>query len=575
MVLTGFVVFAVAVGVLALRPHYVGTRSGKADENYISSEKCRTCHEDHYASWRRTHHSRMTQEATAETVQGDFDHQNTFEYEGVKAKMERRGQVFYMNFAYSDGRAESYKIERTVGSRRIEQYVGNKNGQYFRLPVAYDLMNRRWMSLNGSFFYPDGADFKQHFTQWDTNCVFCHNVKAQPNFDFQTRTAKTEVAELGIACGACHGQGAEHADLASSPATRAAWHLDEKADTKIVDPLKLDTDRSMMVCGHCHGQRIPQPQDRIREILGKGDPFDAGEDLSTMYAPIHQMTSIGNVSFANRFWPDGSPRLTAYEYQGILDSACFKKDTPGNRINCLSCHSMHDGDIKGQITEEKRTNAACTQCHTELRDEKAMTEHTKHSANSTGSSCYACHMPEIVYGVQTFHPTHKITVPDPSRTAEEGVPNACSQCHLDRSVNWAIESARSLWPDRYRDSRTSTDVQFAVAEGVRGLFGGDALTRAMMADALSRHADAFWAEPYLIEAFEHDNYPIVRYFAADGLAAWHADRQKPDYFWSDDSRTKMISAWWQGIEAARATDARKFGASLRSTRKDVDLEVGE
>ncbi|MEP7075007.1 MAG: cytochrome c3 family protein [Acidobacteriota bacterium] len=575
MVLTAFVVFAVVVAVLALRPHYVGTRLGKADENYISSEKCLACHENHYASWRRTHHGRMTQEAKAETVQGDFDQQNTFEYEGVRAKMERRGQVFYMNFAYSGGRVESYKIERTVGSRRIEQYVAKENGQYFRLPVAYDLMNRRWMSLNGSFFYPDGTDFKQHFTQWDTNCVFCHNVKAQPNFNFQTRTANTEVAELGIACGACHGQGAEHADLASSPVTRAAWHLDAKSDTRIVDPLKLDSDRSMMVCGHCHGQRIPQPQGRIREILGKGDPFDAGEDLSTIYTPIHQTTTIGNVSFANRFWPDGSPRLTAYEYQGILDSACFKKGTPGNRINCLSCHSMHEGDINGQITEEKRTNAACTQCHAELRDEKAMTKHTKHSASSSGSNCYACHMPDVVYGVQTFHPTHKITIPDPPLTAEKSVPNACSQCHLDRSVNWAIESARSLWPDRFHDSKTSTDAQFAVAEGVRGLFGGDALTRAMMADALARHSDSVWAEPYLIEAFEHDNYPIVRYFAADGLAAWRADGQRPDYFWSNDLRSKMIQAWWQGIEAARVTDARNLGASLRATRKDVDLEVGE
>lgn len=575
LVLTAFVAFAVALTVLALRPNYLGTRLGKADENYIGSENCLQCHENHYESWRRTHHSRMTQEAKADTIQGDFERDNKFVYEDVTTTMEKRGAAFYINFAYPDGKGESYKIDRTVGSRRIEQYVTKQNGQYFRLPVAYDLMNRRWMSLNGSFFYPDGANFKQHFTQWDTNCVFCHNVKAQPNYDFQTRLAKTEVAELGIACGACHAQGAEHAQAASSPATRALWHLDEKADTRIVDPLKLDTDRSMMICGHCHGQRIPQPQDRIREILTKGDPFDAGEDLSSMYTPIHRETTIGNVSFANRFWPDGSPRLTAYEYQGILDSACFKKGTPGNRITCIDCHSMHEGDVNGQITEEKRTNTACTQCHTQFAEKNALAQHTKHSANSAGSSCYGCHMPAVVYGVQSFHPTHKITVPEPALTAESGVPNACNQCHLDKSVNWAVTRAKSLWPERYKDSKTSAETQFDLAEGVRGLFGGDALTRAMMADALARHSDAAWAEPFLIEAFQHDNYPIVRYFIANDLASWHPDRPKPDYFWSDDIRSKMMSLWWIKNDPERTTDARSLGSSLRATRKDVDLEVGE
>ena len=71
-VLTAFVAFAVALTVLALRPHYIGTRAGKTDENYSKSENCLGCHEDHYESWRRTHHSRMTQDAKAETIQGDF-----------------------------------------------------------------------------------------------------------------------------------------------------------------------------------------------------------------------------------------------------------------------------------------------------------------------------------------------------------------------------------------------------------------------------------------------------------------------------------------------------------------------
>ncbi|MEQ1922935.1 MAG: multiheme c-type cytochrome [Pyrinomonadaceae bacterium] len=575
LVLTTFVVIAVVATVYALRGRYVGLREGKADANYIQSTDCRVCHEDHFSSWRKTHHSRMTQDISPLTVQGDFDTNNSLEYLGVKARMDKTGEGYFMRLAYPDGRNESFKIERTVGSRRIEQYVARKNGQYMRLPLAYDLVNKRWMSLNGSFFYPDGDNFNQHLAQWDTNCVFCHNVKAQPNFNFETRLAKTEVSELGIACGACHGQGAEHAELAASPLKRVLWRMSGRSETKIVDPLELDSDRSMMVCGHCHGQRVPQPMDRIREIMSKGDPYDAGEDLSAFYRPVHKETTIGNVSFASRFWPDGSPRLTAYEYQGILGSACFTKGKPGGRISCTSCHTMHEGDIKGQITEEKRTNVACTQCHGELRDETALKLHTKHEADSSASSCYACHMPEVVYGVQAIHKTHLITIPEPARTVGQGVPNACSQCHVDRSANWAVQQAKALWPEHYKDAQTSSDKQFDIAEGVRGLFGGDALTRALMADAMFKHADRNWAEPFFIEAFRGDNYPIVRYFAANSLAARDPSMHKPDYLGSADARSRQIADWATRVDPARMSEVTGVADMLRKGRKDVDIEVGE
>jgi hypothetical protein len=167
----------------------------------------------------------MTQEAKPKSVQGDFERNNTYEYLGVKAHMEKRGDAFFMTFNFPDGRTQTFGVDRTVGSRRIEQYLTKQPGQYTRLPLAYDLVNRRWMSLNGSFFYPDGDNYFQQSAQWDGNCVFCHNVKAQPHIDFQTKQFKTEVNELGIACGACHGPAAGHAEAALSPLTRSMWRF--------------------------------------------------------------------------------------------------------------------------------------------------------------------------------------------------------------------------------------------------------------------------------------------------------------------------------------------------------------
>lgn len=200
-IITLFVAGAVTAAVLGLRPEYVGTRGGKADENYIPSQDCKVCHEDHFASWSRTHHSRMTQDIKPETVQGDFETHNTFEYLGVTARMVRSGDKFWMNFKYPDGRIENNEIFRTIGSRRVDQYVTRRNGQYFRLPIAFDIERKRWMSLNGSFFYPDGDNFNQHIAQWDTNCVFCHNVKAQPNFRNQSSVGSANLRYLAAAFG--------------------------------------------------------------------------------------------------------------------------------------------------------------------------------------------------------------------------------------------------------------------------------------------------------------------------------------------------------------------------------------
>ena len=570
-------IFVVAT-VLAMRPNFVGTRAGKPDENYLQSENCQSCHQENFASWQKTYHSRMTQDASEAAILGDFETNNTLRYLGVKATMTRRGADYLMTFVYPDGRTETNQIVRTVGSRRIQQYVTKQGTNYLRLPVAWDIENKRWMSLNGSFFYPDGDNFKQHEAKWDLNCVFCHNVKAQPNFNFQTAQAKTEVAELGIACGACHGAAASHAQAALSPLTRAGWHLDETANRNIVNPNKLanlDSDRSMMICAHCHGQRIPTPDNRIREILAKGDPFDAGEDLSQFYQPIHADTTIGNVSFAARFWADGSPRLTAFEYQGLTASACFLKGEPGHRINCLTCHTMHEGDPKGQLTAEKRTNLACTQCHAQLSETVALQNHTKHQPNSAGSSCYSCHLPEIVYGIMTFHPTHDITVPRPDLTARKEVPNACNQCHIDKSVNWAIQSAKNLWTNKFAAAQVSADNQFNEPEGVRMLFAGDALQRSLGAFALQKHAPPDFFAPFLAEAFANENYPIVRFFAANGLQASHPDLAKPDYLAAAENRRNQIGVWMKQIDPQKAQEATQLAEQLRKLRKDVDVEVGE
>ena len=573
---------AIAVVIRAVAPAYATVRAGRADAGYLESGDCRKCHETNYASWHATFHRTMTQEAGPESIVGDFERDNTITYQGVRSEMTRENGAYWMKFTGVDGETQKHEIVRTVGSRRIQQYLTKTGDAWSRLPIAFDLVQRRWMHLNGSFFYPDGTSYTQHVAEWNVNCVFCHNVKAQPGLNWDDRTWKTEVAELGIACGACHGPAGEHAQRALSPVTRYRWQFkDQIAPARsVVHPAKLDSDRAAMVCGHCHGQRIPEPPIRIRSMMSVGDPYDPGKNLHEFYKPVQREDKVVstegphgervNFSFATRFWPDGSPRLTAYEYQGMTRSKCFTAGKPGNRITCISCHSMHDGDPRGQLTEKMKTNAACNQCHDKFSQPAQLVEHTRHSAESAGSLCYNCHMPKIVYGIMAAHRTHDITNPQPEETIRSGKPNACNQCHADWSVNHVMAETKRLWPNA-KGSVTS-DQRFDEPEGQRSLFAGDAVTRALTAAAMAPATNA--TAPLLLEAMQ-DTYPIVRYFAANSLAAQHPTLPKPDYLAPASAREATLQTWHRLWPAELRTAAREARERLSATRSETDVEVGE
>lgn len=549
-------------------------------QGYVPSTDCRECHKEQFDTWHRTFHRTMTQEAAPETVLGDFVRSNTISYLGVTAEMVREGTNFFMKLRDERGRSQSLQIVRTVGSRRMQQYLTADGTRQVRLPVAYDLVNRRWMHLNGSFFYPDGTGFRHHVTEWNSNCIFCHNTKASPGYDWEKKTWESRVAELGIGCGSCHGPGFEHVQAAASPGTRLLWteHAGSAPPTRIVHPGKIDSDRAMQICGHCHGQRVPQPLDRIREIMTRGDPYDAGEDLHEFFIPIQKGTKVGATSFDSRFWADGSPRLSAFEYQGLLRSKCHSEGKPGSRITCISCHSMHGGDPKGMIRERNRGNAACVACHPKLSATPNLIAHTGHGADSAGSSCYECHMPKITFGVMEAHRTHDISIPRPGDTISMGKPNACNQCHLDKSANWAVRELARLWPKSSAVSVPSSDTAFDQPEAARALAAGDALVRGLTARALghaaTNQAKAQFTGPLLLNAM-NDRYPIVRYFAANGLAALDATRPKPDYLAPASVRQTTVGSWTNRFDADALLRAKQLHDLISKGRQESDIQVGE
>jgi predicted CXXCH cytochrome family protein len=559
-----------------------------AGERYVGSGECAQCHPAHYRSWHATFHRTMTQEARPATVQGDFA-RGRLEYGGVQAALRRASDGRpVIEFARRGGLERwSAVVERTVGSRRFEQYLARDRDVYYRLPIAWNVEEQRVVHMNGAFLTPDPpglaegvpiqrADYDRHVARWNDNCIYCHNVAPRPGLDAATGRFRSEVAELGIACEACHGPAAAHIARNRDPLRRFALHLGTGSDPTIANPERLGAQRSAQVCGRCHGQRISPD---IARVHRSGDRFVPGEDLSSYSEPLWRDSALNGErgTFETRFWPDGTPRLTAYEYQGLLQSDCARR----GELTCTSCHGMHEGDPRGQLRPALAGDALCTRCHVELAGDAQTSRHARHPAASDGARCVSCHMPRIVYGLVGAHRSHRIDAIEPGSDAQRTRPDACTLCHAGRSRAWA----RAAW----RGEQVSADAAVAVPEATHLLLAGDPIERALAAEALGRpEAGAAGAAAgprlgLLADALLRDNYPAVRAIAWRSLRNLLQVRQPglridaSAFTATDDSaaRARALQAALSGLPGAIVQPPTAETAALRALARNVDISIGE
>ncbi len=577
--------------VVALAIYYAATISTDLavdlhEVDHVGSERCAPCHRDQHRSFTRTFHGRMTREADHTTVLGDFQDAE-LSYGGVLAEMQRGEEgEFLMTFSGPGFGRRIVEVVRTVGSHRYQQYLARQDDLYIRLPVAWDPVEERWFHMNEAFLTPDPEwppegeaisreDYDRHVVRWNDNCVFCHNVG--PNPGRVGIRFETEVAELGVACEACHGPGAAHVSARRDPLRSLALDL-AADDPTMVSPKELSAARSAEVCGRCHGQR---KTDDIDAFVTFGDPFVPGDDLSQYSTPLERGTPMGGDAdvFAPRFWPDGTPRLTAYAYQGYLQSPC----TAAEDFTCVYCHGMHEGDPDGQVRPEALGDGGCVDCHTDLGRNDALEAHAHHPASSAGARCVGCHMPPIVYGLVGARISHRIEVPDVAAAAQHDRPDACTLCHVDETRAWARAAQSRMW-GAGSDEAPSEDE--ALSEVLTQLFGGDPIERAIAADALGRPRAAASPETRparlgaLFDVLAHDPYPAVRRIAwRSARATAGADDAPWNAFVAtdtDEERARAIEA----IEAALPEGAvlrpdPQRVAPLREAAAQVAIHIGE
>jgi predicted CXXCH cytochrome family protein len=526
-----------------------------SDRGYVSSDGCGACHPSEYASWHRSYHRTMTQPATAAAVLAPFAGETLTSDDGRRYRLERDPAGLWADISGIGRR----RLGLMTGSHHMQAYwlPGEHGNEQIEFPFTYLLDDRRWVPRRDVFLV--GTEYSKAPSQWNRICIECHVTAGQPRVDISSDVPNSRAVELGIACEACHGPASAHVAANRSPWRRLGLHTSGVADATIVNPARLPPARRSEVCGQCHGIGCP-PQ----EWMQSGIRYRPGQELKES-KPILQLATLkesscrrqiaADDSFApSRYWRDGMVRVSGREYNGLVGSPCYQRGT----MTCLSCHSMHDSDPDKQLTPYfagHDGNDACTQCHRDKATNVAA--HTHHRVESSGSSCYNCHMPHTTYGLLRAMRSHQISVPRVQDTLATGRPNACNGCHLDRSLGWTAAVLQRWYgtpvPSLTTEQRTLAQALLEVARGEPGV-------RALAAwslgwDAARAASPGDWMAPLLIELLD-DEYSAIRYNAYRSLRkiSGFADFEY-DYVAPQEARWKAQAAARQRCSQSGAAPA--------------------
>lgn len=553
----------VATAVLALaslrarKPEAPAPIASSAAGAFVTSNACRGCHPEQYASWHASYHRTMTQSATIEAAAPPELRR------GGRLRLETSGRSVEL---FADGgrlwarlpdpgvtsaaRPEAYAasfaaaplrevpIELLTGSHHHQAFWtrGARSGELRALPVVYSLDEARLMPRRDAFLNP--PDAPERAVRWNSNCVQCHAVAGEPAHDAVRDVFETRAAELGIACEACHGGGAEHARAMRNPLSRLRTRLGGELPSGIVNPAKLGAERGSQVCGRCHSYFFPRDE-RDWWQHGFAQSFSPGGDLSRAQLLLSPelLGSTDAVELAAStealFYADGTIRIGGREYNGLVRSACYTRGHAERQLACTSCHSLHRGAPDDQLDPERAGNRACATCH--AREAAAGAQHTHHAADSPGSLCYNCHMPHTSYALLGAIRSHRVDSPAFDAKHRDR-PNACNLCHLEQSERWAAAQAAAWFGAQPRfawQARADLPSDDVPAGAVFAL-SGDAAVRAITGAALGRHQssdDAVALRTQLLGLLERDEYAAVRAIATrarQSLPPAEANKALPD-----------------------------------------------
>ena len=398
---------------------------------FVGKAACTACHAEEAGRWTGSHHDLAMQEATDDTVLGDFANASLTHY-GVTSTFSRQDDGFMVRTEDADGEPADFEIRYVFGVHPLQQYlIEFPGGRLQALSLAWDTRTKEQGGQRWFHLYPDekiAHDDELHWTRpsqnWNSMCAECHSTHLQKNYDARSRSFSTTWSEIDVSCEACHGPGSVHVAWAEQ---RPGWErhqadmglellLDErKGVTWPIDPqtgnarrsVPRDTDKEIEMCARCHARRSPITRQYVH-----------GDRLMDHYLPRRLDEGM--------YFADGQMDDEVYVYGSFVQSRMFHAG-----VTCSDCHDPHGADLK--VTG----NAVCLQCH--QAEKYDAPSHHFHKDEASGGSCAECHMPPRNYMVVDARHDHSMRVPRPDLSVKLGTPNACNNCHRDKTPEWAAE----------------------------------------------------------------------------------------------------------------------------------------
>ncbi len=467
--------------------------------------------------------------ATDATVLGDFDDAG-FDYGSVHSRFFRRNGKFLVETDGTDGQLATFEVKYTFGVDPLQQYlVAFPDGRLQALSIAWDSRpkaagGQRWFHLypGENIGHADVLHWTRLNQNWNFMCAECHSTGIRKNYDAEKDRFATTWAEISVGCEACHGRGSRHVDWARDQSdwwrfgraedpTRGLQVLfdERKGVTWQIDPATSNPHRSaapatlrkeVETCGLCHARRGALSEDWV-----------PGQWLSDTHsiAPLAQ----------GLYTADGQMQDEVYNYGAFRQSRMFAAG-----VTCADCHEPHGAQLRAS------GDGVCLQCHVAGKYEVAA--HRRHEAASPPLACASCHMPSRTYMTIDLRHDHSFRIPRPDLSAKFGTPNACNDCHADRSADWAA-AAIDAWHGPGRKGFQTYTGAFQAAWADRP--DAEALLAAVIADrdtpafaragALAQLAPAATPQTIgLARAALSDPDPMVRIGALDALEDAPADQ---------------------------------------------------
>lgn len=401
-------------------------------QGYAGSHSCKECHLKEYEEWRTSDHFKAMEIANDSTVLGDFDNQ-TYTADGITSRFFKKNNKFFINTQSETGENKDYEILYTFGHYPLQQYlVAFDKGRLQVTRQSWDSRQKKWFHQYEKQKIPhdDWLHWTGNSQNWNLMCASCHSTNLKKNYDPITDTYSTTYNELTVGCESCHGAGKRHNSFMKS----TEYLSGKSKETYISAKNSMTQYESLQTCFPCHSRRgeLSQNPTASTEILDNYLPEIPTKEL---------------------YFADGQAYDEVYKYTSFLQS---KMHAAG--VKCTDCHNPHTGKLKAE------GDKVCMQCHT---PSYATPSHTFHKEGEA-SDCRSCHMPTRTYMGNDVRHDHNFAVPRPDLSEKYNVPNACNDCHKDKSARWAKEAIEK-WCGKDRKPHFAEDLILASEQNQESL----------------------------------------------------------------------------------------------------------